>query len=106
MSDFGRNYLANMVGAPQILQGTPNYNVEVAEGQVPPGEFYPAQYLPAVISENRLAGSAFVLMPGKVVCLDQDTRLVPAGLVAEVKASRSVAGYTYGGAATTYGALS
>lgn len=106
MSDFGRNYLANHVGAPQILQGTPNYNIEVSEGQVPPGEFYPAQYLPAVISENRIAGSAYVLMPGKVVCLDQNTRIVPAGLVAEVKKARNVAGYTYAGSATTYGQLS
>lgn len=106
MADFGRNYLANHVVAPQILQGTPSYNVEVSEGQVPPGEFYPAQYLPAVISENRIAGSAYVLMPGKVVCLDQTTRIVPAGLVAEVKKARGVAGYNFGGSATTYTQLS
>lgn len=106
MSTIGRNYLANHVVAPQIIQGTPNYNVEVAEGQVPPGEFYPAQYLPVVQSENRIAGSGFVLMPGKVVCLDQNGRLVPAGLAAEVKKARGVAGYTYAGAATTYDALS
>lgn len=106
MTANGRNYLANHVVAPQILQGTPNYNVEVAEGQVPPGQFYPAQYLPAVISENRIAGSAYVLMPGKVVCLDENGRLVPAGLVAEVKKARGVTGYTYAGAATTYGDLS
>lgn len=102
----GRNYLANHVVAPQIIQGTPNYNVEVSEGQVPPGEFFPAQYLPIVESENRLAGSGFVLMPGKVVCLDQNARIVPAGLVAEVKAARSVSNYTYAGSATTYGGLS
>ena len=106
MSTIGRNYLANHVVAPQIIQGTPNYNVEVAEGQVPPGEFYPAQYLPVVQSENRIAGSGFVLMPGKVVCLDQNGRLVPAGLAAEVKKARGVAGYTYAGAATTYDTLS
>jgi hypothetical protein len=106
MSSNGRNYLANHVVAPQIIQGTPNYNVEVAEGQVPPGEFYPAGYLPVTQSENRIAGSGFVLMPGKVVCLDQTGRLVPAGLVAEIKTARSVANYTYGGAATTYGTLS
>lgn len=103
----GRNYMANLVGAPQIIQGTPNYNVEVSEGQVPPGEFYPAGYLPVTQSENRIAGSGFVLMPGKVVCLDQNGRLVPAGLAAEVKRARSVAGYTANpGTATTYGALS
>ena len=51
----GRNYMANLVGAPQIIQGTPNYNVEVSEGQVPPGEFYPAGYLPVTQSENRIA---------------------------------------------------
>jgi hypothetical protein len=102
----GRNYLANHVVAPQIIQGTPNYNVEVAEGQVPPGEFYAAAYLPVVQSENRIAGSGFVLMPGKVVCLDENGRLVPAGLVAEIKKARSVAGYTYAGAPTTYGQLS
>ena len=103
----GRNYMANLVGAPQIIQGTPNYNVEVSEGQVPPGEFYPAGYLPVTQSENRIAGSGFVLMPGKVVCLDQNGRLVPAGLAAEVKRARSVSGYTAApGTATTYGALS
>lgn len=105
-SSAGRNYMANHVVAPQIIQGTPNYNVEVSEGQVPPGEFYAASYLPVTQSENRIAGSGFVLMPGKVVCLDQNGRLVPAGLVAEVKKARSVAGYTYAGAATTYGTLS
>jgi hypothetical protein len=78
----------------------------VAEGQVPPGEFYAASYLPVTQSENRIAGSGYVLMPGKVVCLDQNGRLVPAGLVAEIKKARSVVGYTYAGAATTYGALS
>jgi hypothetical protein len=106
MSANGRNYLANHVVAPQIIQGTPNYNVEVADGQVPPGEFFPAQYLPAILSENRIAGSAYVLMPGKVVCLDDNKRLVPAGLVAEVKKARSVSGYNFSGSATTYGALS
>lgn len=76
----GRNYQANHQVAPQILQGTPNYNVEVSEGQNPPGEFYPASYLPAVISENRIAGSAYVLMPGKVIALDKSNkRIVPAG---------------------------
>ena len=78
-SAVGVNYLANLVPAPQILQGTPNYNVEVSEGQNPPGEFYPAPYLPVLLSENRLAGSGFVLMPGKVVTLDGNKRLVPAG---------------------------
>lgn len=105
-SSAGRNYLANHVVAPQIIQGTPNYNVEVAEGQVPPGEFYPASYLPVTQSENRIAGSGFVLMPGKVVCLDQNGRLVPAGLVAEVKKARNVANYTFAGTATTYSSLS
>lgn len=75
----GRNYLANHQVAPQILQGTPNYNVEVSEGQNPPGEFYPAHYLPVAISENRIAGSWFVLMPGKVITFDTEKRLVPAG---------------------------
>jgi len=83
MSVNGQNYFANMVQAPQILQGSPNYNVEVSEGQTPPGEFYPAQYLPTVLSENRLAGSAYVLMPGKVVAYDSAKRLVPAGLAME-----------------------
>lgn len=81
----GHNYLGNHIGAPQILQGTPQYNVEVSEGMNPPGEFYPAFYLPAAVSENRLQGSAFVLMPGKVIALDKDTRnrngrLITAGL--------------------------
>jgi hypothetical protein len=101
----GRNYMANHVVAPQIIQGTPNYNVEVAEGQVPPGEFYPAGYLPVTQSENRIAGSGFVLMPGKVVCLDANGRLVPAGLAAEVKKARGVSGYGTVGTATTYDKL-
>lgn len=80
MTVNGQNYFANMVQAPQILQGSPNYNVEVSEGQTPPGEFYPAQWLPTVLDENRLAGSAYVLMPGKVVSYDANKRLIPAGL--------------------------
>lgn len=86
MADFligstqGMNYIANNMGAPQILQGTPQYNVEVSEGQNPPGEFYPAHYLPATLSENRIQGSAYVLTPGKVVSLDSNKRLIPAYL--------------------------
>ena len=76
----GKGYIGNHIGAPQILQGTPNYNVEVSEGQNPPGEFYPAHYLPVVQSENRLQGSWFVFMPGKVVSFDSNKRLIPAGL--------------------------
>ena len=76
----GRNYLANHVAAPQILQGTPNFNVEVSEGMNPPGDFYPAHYLPTVQSENRIGGSFYVLMPGKVVSLDTNKRLIGAGL--------------------------
>jgi len=85
----GTNYLGNHIGAPQILQGTPMYNVEVAEGWTPPGEYYPAFYLNAAVSENRLQGSAYVLMPGKVLALDKDSRnrngrLIPAGLADEI----------------------
>lgn len=76
----GKGYLGNHLGAPQILQGTPNYNVEISEGQNPPGEFYPAHYLPVVQSENRLQGSWYVFMPGKVVAFDTNKRLIPAGL--------------------------
>ena len=87
MSLNGRNYLANHQVAPQILQGTPNYNVEVSEGQNPPGEFYPAHYLPVAISENRIAGSWFVLMPGKVIAFDSNKRLIPAGFVIDKHAA-------------------
>lgn len=83
----GRNYLANHQAAPQILQGTPNYNVEVSEGQNPPGEFYPAHYLPVAVSENRIAGSWFVLMPGKVIAFDSNKRLIPAGFVIDKQAA-------------------
>lgn len=86
-SGQGTNYFANLIGAPQILQGTPNYNVEVSEGQNPPGEWYPAHYLPALISENRLQGSYFVLMPGKVVALDTNKRLIPAYLGYEARSA-------------------
>lgn len=80
MSTKGQNYFANMVKAPQILQGSPNYDIEVSDGQTPPGEFYPASYLPTVLSENIMAGSAYVLMGGKVVSYDRNKRLIPAGL--------------------------
>jgi hypothetical protein len=80
----GRNYLANHVVAPQILQGTPNFNVEVSEGMNPPGDFHPAHYLPTVISENRIGGSFYVLMPGKVVSLDTNKRLLGSGLALDL----------------------
>lgn len=76
----GTKYFGNHVGAPQVLQGTPNYNVEVSEGVNPPGEFYPAHYLPTAISENRIGGSYFVLMPGKVIAFDTNKRIIGAGL--------------------------
>lgn len=80
MAGQGTNYFANHVGAPQILQGTPNYNVELGEGINPPGDFYPAHYLPTCISENRIGGSYYVLMPGKVIAFDSNKRLIGAGL--------------------------
>lgn len=76
----GRNYFANHIPAPQIIQGAPSYNVEVSEGNNPPGDFYPAGYLKAVQFEERIGGSWFVLMPGKVIALDTNKRLIPAGL--------------------------
>jgi hypothetical protein len=97
MAGQGTNYFANFVNAPQVLQGTPNYNVEISEGQNPPGEFYPAHYLPALISENRIAGSHFVFMPGKVAALDTAGRLIPAYLGYEQRAlpaSSFVTAYT------------
>src|ERR1035437_7921746 len=102
MSVNGRNYLANHQVAPQILQGTPNYNVEVSEGQNPPGEFFPAAYLPVVVSENRLMGSGYVLMPGKVISLDGNKRLIPAGLAMDVRAEIATPGSN---AYKKYGAL-
>lgn len=81
MAFEGKNYFANHVTAPQYLQGTPNYNVEVGEGKNPTGGWYPAGYLPMAISENRTGGSFFVLMPGKVVTLDSNGRLTNAGLI-------------------------
>lgn len=87
----GTNYMANHQVAPQILQGTPNFNVEVSEGQTPPGEFFPAPYLPIVISENRLMGSGYVLMPGKVIALDGNKRLIPAGLAMDVRKIKAAA---------------
>jgi hypothetical protein len=81
----GTNYIGDFVKADQILQGSPNFNVEVSEGQTPPGEFYPAPYLPTVLPENRIAGSGYVLMPGKVVSYDKNKRLVPAGLAMDVQ---------------------
>lgn len=74
------NYFANHQIAPQILSGTPMFNVEVGEGNNPPGDFYPAAYLPAVQSENRIGGTYFSLMPGKVIAYDSNKRLIPAGL--------------------------
>ena len=79
------NYYANHQIAPQILQGTPSFNVEVGEGNNPPGDFFPAAYLPTVQSENRIGGSNFVLMPGKVIAYDTNKRLIPAGLAWDKK---------------------
>ena len=87
MSGFnGVNYFADYVKAPQIIQGTPNYNVEVSEGNNPPGDFFPATYLKVAVSENRIGGSNFVLMPGKVVAFDTNKRLITAGLAMEKEA--------------------
>jgi len=80
----GMNYFANHIAAPQNIQGSPMYNVEIGEGNNPPGDFFPASYLPVQLSENRIAatvGSWFVLMPGKNVTLDTNKRLVPAGFI-------------------------
>lgn len=100
MSFEGRNYFANHQVAPQILQGTPMYNVEVSEGNNPPGDFYPASYLPVVQSENRIGGSNFVLMPGKVVSLDTNKRLIPAGLAWDKKNYDTAYAAAVGDAAT------
>ena len=77
----GTNYFASFEKAPQIIQGTPSYDIEVGDGINPPGNFYPAHYLPVVQSENRIGGSNFVFMPGKVITYDTNKRLVPAGLI-------------------------
>ena len=103
MDAQGRNYLANHVAAPQILQGTPNFNVEVSEGMNPPGEFYPASWLPTVISENRIGGAGYVLMPGKVITLDQNKRLVPMGLAASAIQANAGTGKTYSKDDVSYG---
>lgn len=82
MSGFkGTNYFAQFEKAPQIIQGTPSYDVEVGDGINPPGSFFPAWYLPTAISENRIGGSNYVLMPGKVITYDTNKRLVGAGLI-------------------------
>lgn len=77
----GNNYFAAFEKAPQIIQGTPSYDIEVGDGINPPGDFYPAHYLPVVQSENRIGGSNYVLMPGKVITYDTNKRLVGAGLI-------------------------
>lgn len=79
----GRNYFANHIPAPQIIQGAPSYNLEVSDGNTPPGNFYPATYLKVRQFEERIGGSWFVLMPGTPVALDSNKRLVPAGLAWE-----------------------
>ena len=77
----GTNYFSQFEKAPQIIQGTPSYDVEVGDGINPPGSFFPAWYLPTAVSENRIGGSNFVLMPGKVITYDTNKRLVGAGLI-------------------------
>jgi hypothetical protein len=103
----GMNYFANHVGAPQILQGTPNYNVELGEGINPPGDFYPAFYLQTVVSENRIGGSYYVLMPGKVIAFDSARRLIGAGLAKDFLANAGNSGangtIAYGDNDTTAG---
>lgn len=82
MSGFkGTNYFAQFEKAPQNIQGTPSYDVEVGDGINPPGSFFPAWYLPTAISENRIGGSNFVLMPGKVITYDTNKRLIGAGYI-------------------------
>jgi hypothetical protein len=81
MAFKGTNYFAQFEQAPQIIQGTPSYDVEVGDGINPPGGFFPAHYLPTAISENRIGGSNFVLMPGKVITYDTNKRLIPAGYI-------------------------
>lgn len=101
MSGFqGVNYFADFVKAPQIIQGTPNYNVEVSEGNTPPGDFFPATYLKVAVSENRIGGSNFVLMPGKPVAFDTNKRLIPAGLAWEKESYDATYAETSGDAAT------
>ncbi|MDY0199180.1 MAG: hypothetical protein RBR68_15350 [Tenuifilaceae bacterium] len=101
MSGFkGVNYFANYEKAPQIIQGTPNYNVEVSEGNNPPGDFFPATYLKVAVSENRIGGSNFVLMPGKPVAFDTNKRLIPAGLAMEKESFEETYSTTVGDAAT------
>jgi hypothetical protein len=77
----GTNYFAQFEKAPQIIQGTPSYDVEVGDGINPPGSFFPAWYLPVKVSENRIGGSNYVIMPGKVITYDTNKRLVGAGLL-------------------------
>lgn len=99
MNGLGTNYFGTHMGIPQFLQGTPNYNVEISEGINPPGEFYPAHYLPTCISENRIGGSFYVLMPGKVLAYDTNKRLIGAGLAKDFLAEQAVPGdgvITYG----------
>jgi hypothetical protein len=56
---------------------TPNF--EFSEGQRPAGEFMPAPYL-AAVRFNKYFEEYFVLSGGKVVALDSNGYVVPAGL--------------------------
>lgn len=102
-STQGVNYFGKHMGVSQNLLGTPNYNVEMGEGINPPGDFYPAYYLPTVISENRIGGSYYVLMPGKVVSLDTGKRLIGAGLAKDFLAGAGNATIAYSTNDTTAG---
>lgn len=70
-------------------------NVEYSEGIRPHGEFKPASWLPVQFFEKHYE-NWFVIMPGKVIALDGDGRVVPAGLkiAAELAGTGDVVTYT------------
>mgnify|MGYP003620128958 CR=1 FL=1 len=99
MSFNGRQYVANYNQFPDSITGPRQYDIEVSDGKTPPGQFYPAHYLPLMVSENIIAGSYYVLLAGKTVALDSNNRIIPASLAKEFQEFAKVYEATAGTAA-------
>lgn len=77
-----RNYTANWKTRDVFESITPNVKIANDYDIAPVGEYKPAPWLPVVWSETaeQSAKDAFVISSGKVVAMDREGYIVPAGL--------------------------
>ena len=61
-------------------------NTEISEGVRPADNFIPASYLPLVRYDKKLE-DWYVISAGKVVAVDSNNRVVPAGLLKDIQAA-------------------